>query len=212
MITDGRDLPAITCLLESSPVLEKLTLIMKPSDIRRNIEIIESQPRFAGSNFFCSLVEFLLKNAKVLEKMAIHVGNDYFDGSWEKSITMKQKLSDLFDMNHQLSNYPRASPNALFLLKNPFKILDLKFCDFQPVVCVSWPKLNVLTIGYVNQSNEIIAQSLSGSPMLEFSRLQGCNGINPLIVISSNFKELLIDGPRESFSSTWFVMAILTPN
>lgn len=53
--------------------------------------------------------------------MAIHVGNDYFDGSWEKSITMKQKLSDLFDMNHQLSNYPRASPNALFLLKNPFK-------------------------------------------------------------------------------------------
>lgn len=48
--------------------------------------------------------------------------------------------------------------------------------------------------------------------MLEFSRLQGCNGINPLIVISSNFKELLIDGPRESFSSTWFVMAILTPN
>lgn len=87
----------------------------------KNIEIIESQPGFAGLNFFCSLVEFLLKNAKVLEKMAIPVGNDYFDGSWEKSITMKQKLSDLFDRNHQLSNYPRASPNALFLLKNPFK-------------------------------------------------------------------------------------------
>lgn len=92
------------------------------------------------------------------------------------------------------------------------RILDLKFCDFQPFVCVSWPKLNVLTIGYVNQSNEIIAQSLSDSPMLEFLRLQRCNGINRLIVISSNFKELLIDGPRERFSSTWFVMAILTPN
>ncbi|KAK9223729.1 hypothetical protein WN944_012175 [Citrus x changshan-huyou] len=172
MITDGRDLPAITCPLESSPVLEKLTLSMKPSDNRRferaphhivkswtskerfckclsfhpkNIEIVESQPRFAGSNFFCSLVEFLLKNAK-------------------------------------------------------------------PFVCVSWPKLNVLTIGYANQSNEIVAQSLSGIPMLEFLRLQRCNGINRLIVISSNFKELLIDGPRERFSSTWFVMAILTPN
>ncbi|KAK9227298.1 hypothetical protein WN943_012348 [Citrus x changshan-huyou] len=107
MITDGRDLPAITCLLESSPVLEKLTLSMKPSDNRR------------------------------------------------------------------------------------------------PFVCVSWPKLNVLTIGYANQSNEIVAQSLSGIPMLEFLRLQRCNGINRLIVISSNFKELLIDGPRERFSSTW---------
>lgn len=103
---------------------------------------------------------------------------------------------------------------SMIKLVQPFalRILDLKFCDFQPVVCASWPKLNVLTIGYVNQSNEIIAQSLSGSPMLEFLRLQRCNGINPLIVISSNVKELLIDGPRERFSSTWFVMAILTPN
>lgn len=118
---------------------------------------------------------------------------------------MYQFLWILLNLQYHMSMIKLVQPFAL-------RILDLKFCDFQPVVCVSWPKLNVWTIGYVNQSNEIIAQSLSGSHMLEFSRLQGCNGINRLIVISSNFKELLIDGPRESFSSTWFVMAIFPPN
>ncbi|KAJ4703376.1 F-box family protein [Melia azedarach] len=74
------------------------------------------------------------------------------------------------------------------------RILNTLYCDFQqPTGRVFWTKLKVLTLYYARLSNEIIVQVLSGSPVLEFLKLQYCDEIKRLhIVSSSNLKKLFL--------------------
>lgn len=68
-----------------------------------------------------------------------------------------------------------------------FRILSTMYCEFRPIGGVSWTQFKVLSIGHAALSNEIIAEALLESPLLESLKLQSCDGVNEIIVNSSKF-------------------------
>lgn len=66
-----------------------------------------------------------------------------------------------------------------------FRILSTMYCEFRPIGGVSWTQFKVLSIGHAALSNEIIAEVLVESPLLESLKLQSCDGVNEIIVNSS---------------------------
>lgn len=61
------------------------------------------------------------------------------------------------------------------------------YFEFRPIGGVSWTQFKVLSIGHAALSNEIIAEALLESPLLESLKLQSCDGVNEIIVNSSKF-------------------------
>lgn len=64
-------------------------------------------------------VQFLLKNAKVLEKMIIHAQRDDVNRTWMS--VEAQELMELLELTQAFLSYPRASPNAKVMLESCFK-------------------------------------------------------------------------------------------
>ncbi|GAY34355.1 hypothetical protein CUMW_011040, partial [Citrus unshiu] len=56
------------------------------------------------------------------------------------------------------------------------------YCEFRPIGGVSWTQFKVLSIGHAALSNEIIAEVLVESPLLESLKLQSCDGVNEIII------------------------------
>lgn len=71
--------------------------------------------------FFCLLLEFLLKNSKVLEKMVIYAESNEFGKPWTSIGEGEQRrLWDFVKLNQLILSYPRASSNAVVQFKNIF--------------------------------------------------------------------------------------------
>ncbi|KAJ4848352.1 hypothetical protein Tsubulata_012730, partial [Turnera subulata] len=132
------DIPGMASLLRSSPHLQKLTINMQPygkslevqprvayslgenywtSQERafkclqlQGVEVFGFYARHPDSGLILDLVGFLLKNAKVLEKIVIHVRSRC--KPWGRVDHDSQDIKELFEITQLLLRHPRASPSA----------------------------------------------------------------------------------------------------
>lgn len=75
-----------------------------------------------------------------------------------------------------------------------FRELGFSLCILEPKEVVSWNSLKKLSIGYVNLSEDVIQNILSGSPVLESLELYDFYGLDRLRVDNVNLKKLIMRG------------------
>ncbi|KAJ4846068.1 hypothetical protein Tsubulata_002591, partial [Turnera subulata] len=79
----------------------------------QGVEVVGFDARHPDSGLILDLVEFLLKNAKALEEIVIHVRCRHKRGS--RVDYYSQDIKELFEITQLLLSHPRASPSATVL-------------------------------------------------------------------------------------------------
>nr|XP_043613756.1 F-box/LRR-repeat protein At5g02910-like [Erigeron canadensis] len=101
-----------------------------------------------------------------------------------------------------------------FFINSHFTHLFLKDCIFNPKGPICWKNLTHLTITHGKLDHDLIANILSGSPLLETLRLEYCYGFTLLDITSKSVKNLVFDGydgEVKSFDSLDRVIEINAP-
>ncbi|CAI9292820.1 unnamed protein product [Lactuca saligna] len=81
-----------------------------------------------------------------------------------------------------------------FFINTCFTDLTISGCKFNPFGVISWKTLRNLCICFTYLDANLIENILSGSPLLETLKLEGCYGYSRLDITSKSLKNLVLSG------------------